>query len=148
MLLLAGCGDDDDDADASGDAADTEQVDAGDGGSDTGDDDASTGGGGGEPADLGDFPIPAPSDATEVTRTEAEGTVAVTLSVPVDSFDEVVAFYEDWTAESGSFQRIDAEGGGVSWVGVASGDAPRSIVLSAPLEGEAETFLSLTAAPS
>ncbi len=63
--------------------------------------------------------------------------------------DDVVAFYDDWTASGdGSYQRIDAEAGGVSWIGVDSGDAPRTIVLSAPLEGDAETFLSLTASPS
>lgn len=148
LLLLAGCGDDDDGAADEAGGAGTEQVDTADVGGDA-DGDATTGGGGGEAADLGDFPIPAPPGATEITRTEAEGTVAVTLSVPVDSYDDIVAFYEDWTAsEGGSFQRIDAEAGGVSWVGVASGDAPRSIVLSAPLEGDAETFLSLTASES
>lgn len=140
MLLLAGCGDDDDDASSDADAADTEQVDTGDGASDTG---------GGEPVDLGDFPIPAPPGSAEIDRTEAQGAVAVTLTVPVDSYDDVVAFYDDWTASGdGSYQRIDAEAGGVSWIGVDSGDVPRTIVLSAPLEGDAETFLSLTASPS
>ena len=145
-LLLAGCGDDDD-ASADTDAADTEQVDADDGASASGDDDATSGGGGGggEPADLGDFPIPAPPGSTEIARTEVEGIVAVTLSVPVDSYDDVVAFYDDWTAaDADEYQRVGAESGGVSWVRTSDPDNPGTIMLSAPLEGDSETVLSLT----
>ncbi len=71
----------------------------------------------------------------------------MTLSVPVDSYDDVVAFYDDWTAaEADEYQRVEAVSGGVSWVRITDPDNPGTIMLSAPLEGDSETLLSLSSA--
>ena len=131
-LLLAGCGDDDD---SNAEAADTAELDTTD-----------TGGGAAAP-DLGDFPIPAPPGTTEAGRTEVEGNVAIGLTVPVDSYDDVIAFYDGWTdSESDDYQRVEAASGGVSWIRTSGSDEEtRSIMLSAPIEGGVDTIVALTA---
>jgi hypothetical protein len=52
--------------------------------------------GGGELPD--DFPIPLPDGYQVVSVFTAEGTSAVSLAYPEGNFDDIVAFFDDWTS--------------------------------------------------
>lgn len=102
VLLLGACGDDDDSTagsdggstdigDASGDVDDA----SGDTGSDSADEEA-----GADSADL-DFPIPVPDGGTVEANTESEGVLVASVRYPLDRFDEVAAFFDDWARGEG-----------------------------------------------
>lgn len=52
--------------------------------------------GGGELPD--DFPIPLPDGYQVTSVLSADGTTAVSLAYPEGGFDEIVAFFDDWTS--------------------------------------------------
>ena len=60
--------------------------------------------------------------------------------MPIDDVDTAISFYDEWTtSEADDYQRTDAEGGGVSWIGDG-----RVIQVLAPLEGDDEVLITLT----
>jgi hypothetical protein len=113
IAALAGCGSDDDAADAeatspdAGSVVSTEPAGGGNGEAD-GSSEASSDGS----VDAVEFPIPAPQGLVLDALADA--------GIPMDSqrqlyyenddFDRVVAFYDDWTSRNGEWSRGEAEG--------------------------------------
>lgn len=138
-LAFVACGGSDDasigDADPGGDPAAT--ADGGGGGGDV------------EATSLGDFPIPGPGVGEAALIADADGAKAYLVTFPADAFDAVQAFYDEWTAsQPDTYQRIDAESGGVSWILTSSSDRVRIIVLSPAIEGDSIASVSLTDGPA
>lgn len=78
--------------------------------------------GGGEIPDG--FPVPFPDGGNVQSTFVSDGAASVSVAYPKDRFDELVAYYEDWTASQGgewstsTFTNDDGNGGvirGHSW---------------------------------
>jgi 4-hydroxyphenylpyruvate dioxygenase-like putative hemolysin len=81
-----------------------------------------------------------------VTSTVLDDVTAHTVTIHADTFDAVIAFYDEWTASSpDEYQRVVAAAGGVTWLAsIESDGSVRNILLSAVEEGDDTTFVSLT----
>ena len=86
----------------------------------------------GSGAELPDgLEIPVPDGGDVMTSVAAEGMVLVSLTYDLGRFDEIVAFYEDWTTESGhewesqsmSFDSGEGAQRNQMWIGTDNGDA-------------------------
>ena len=86
----------------------------------------------GSGAELPDgLEIPVPDGGDVMTSVAAEGMVLVSLTYDLGRFDEIVAFYEDWTAGSGdewesqslSFDSGEGTQRNMMWIGTDNGDA-------------------------
>jgi hypothetical protein len=86
----------------------------------------------GSGAELPDgLEIPVPDGGDVMTSVAAEGMVLVSLTYDLGRFDEIVAFYEDWTAGSGdewdpqsmSFDSGEGAQRNQMWIGTDNGDA-------------------------
>lgn len=113
-LVLAGCGDDsgDDAAPSEGGDAGTSDTGASNGGSDdTGADDAGDGGNVGS-ADDADISIPIAPGAVLDVLADAGIPIAGQrqLYYPVDQFDALVAFYDEYTSGEGEWARSEVDG--------------------------------------
>ncbi|MDH3755009.1 MAG: hypothetical protein OEU32_14155 [Acidimicrobiia bacterium] len=140
MVVLSGCGGDDEPD--SGTSA--SQPSAGE----AADDDGSSGDAvdGGQGADVGDFPIPAPPDGLVAVTNDADGIKVLSVTLGVDSFDSAISFYDEWTAsQPDEYQRGEGDSGGVSWTRTSGADNEiRIISLLAPLEGDEIFLITLT----
>jgi len=89
-------------------------------------------------ADMGDFPIPAAPGAVEILG----GPAMFLISYPLEDYDRVAQFYEDWVAgQSEEYQRVDAsetlgpEIRGLSWL---TSDGSRMITVAEESEADYE----------
>lgn len=106
LALIAGCGGGDDDESSDGDSTATAAATTSSGGS---------GSGGGDTVDVAAFSMPLPAGAVhENIRTD----IGIQLFYPMDDYDEIVAFFEDWTdSEPETYERFDRTNPiGVGWV--------------------------------
>ncbi|MGI9603467.1 MAG: hypothetical protein ACR2QE_16400 [Acidimicrobiales bacterium] len=144
LTALSGCGSSDDTSDPADDAA--SEPESSEDGQATIADDGDNGGGESAPADLGDFPIPAPPGGTVTFTNEVDDITAITFSLPPEDFDATVAFYDDWTdSEADEYQRVVAESDGVSWLRTSGADGTsRIIMVSAASGADDQVLVSLT----
>jgi len=89
-------------------------------------------------ADMADFPIPAAPGAIEILG----GAPTYWISYPLEDYDRVAQFYEDWVAgQSEEYQRVDAsetlgpEIKGLSWF---TSDGSRMITVAEEEEADYE----------
>ncbi len=99
--------------------------------------------------DLSDLTVPLPSYADGVARSESGPLTLVQFIVPLDQQDAAIAFYDEWTAtQADEYQRVAAEGGGVSWQNAPDPGADRTLIaILAPLEGDDFVVVTLTTGP-
>lgn len=107
LALIAGCGGgDDDDESSDGDSGATVAATTSSGGS---------GSGGGDTVEIEPFSMPLPPGVVhESSRTD----IGVLLFYPADDYDEIVAFFDEWTdSELEEYERFEKEDVvGVGWV--------------------------------
>jgi hypothetical protein len=103
-----------------------------------------TAGGSAAGIDLGDFAIPAPGGGG-VARIPGGGQATVYLiTYPSDRFDELVAYYDDWTSDDpDDYERREGGSGSITWQ-LARPGLSRIIVVLAPNAGEDVISVSLT----
>jgi hypothetical protein len=77
------------------------------------------------------------------------GAKAYLVTFPADAYDSVATFYDEWTAaQPDTYQRVEAETGGVSWILSSESDRVRIIASIPALEGDDLASVSLTDGPA
>jgi hypothetical protein len=103
-----------------------------------------TAGGFAASTDLGDFAIPAPEGGAVGRIPGGDQATVYVITYPSDRFDELVAYYDEWTSdEPDDYERREGVSGSVTWQ-LARPGLSRIIVVLAPNAGEDVVSVSLT----
>lgn len=95
------------------------------------------------PLDFGDFPMPAPPVDGSSQEFNADGLWSQTVTFSADQFEPVVAFYDQWVAtQPQQYEKVVAETGGVVYSS-AIDNKLHQITISAPIQGDPLTFVTL-----
>jgi hypothetical protein len=94
--------------------------------------------------DLGDFAIPAPEGGAVARIPGGPQATVYVITYPSDRFDELVAYYDEWTSdEPDDYERREGGSGSMTWQ-LARPGLSRIIVVLAPNAGEDVVSVSLT----